>query len=226
MTRLGTFRASYVVALCCTGSFLFAYDTGIVGGVLTFQGWQDDVNLTASQKVNISSLSASLLQAGGKFPPNSSWALCIPCGPRGEKAERRWPCAALLRWSSRGLLYFADGWLADLPNLTAFFACFFVWPFTSRFGRRWSIVLAAAIFTVGCILQLFPLHGVATWYAGRVISGVGVGMATVMIPMYSAEMAPKQIRGQLGSCFQFFFTLGTNLLSTCPRLHTYRDWAS
>lgn len=33
-------------------------------------------------------------------------------------------------------------------------------------------------------------------------------MATVMIPMFSAEMAPKTIRGQLGSMFQFFFTLG------------------
>jgi MFS family permease len=46
------------------------------------------------------------------------------------------------------------------------------------------------------------------FYAGRVISGVGVGMATVIIPMYSAEMAPKEIRRQLGSMFQFFFTLG------------------
>lgn len=33
-------------------------------------------------------------------------------------------------------------------------------------------------------------------------------MATVMIPMFSAEMAPKAIRGQLGSMFQFFFTIG------------------
>lgn len=35
-----------------------------------------------------------------------------------------------------------------------------------------------------------------------------MGIATVIIPMYSAEMAPKEIRGQLGSMFQFFFTLG------------------
>lgn len=33
-------------------------------------------------------------------------------------------------------------------------------------------------------------------------------MATVIVPMYSAEMAPKNIRGMLGSMFQFFFTLG------------------
>lgn len=33
-------------------------------------------------------------------------------------------------------------------------------------------------------------------------------MATVVIPMYSAEMAPARIRGALGSLFQFFFTCG------------------
>ena len=33
-------------------------------------------------------------------------------------------------------------------------------------------------------------------------------MATVIVPIYSAEMAPKEIRGQLGSLFQFFFTVG------------------
>lgn len=42
----------------------------------------------------------------------------------------------------------------------------------------------------------------------RVVSGVGVGMATVIIPMYSAEMAPKHIRGMLGGLFQFLFTCG------------------
>lgn len=33
-------------------------------------------------------------------------------------------------------------------------------------------------------------------------------MATVIVPMYSAEMAPRNIRGMLGSMFQFFFTMG------------------
>lgn len=33
-------------------------------------------------------------------------------------------------------------------------------------------------------------------------------MATVIIPMYSAEMSPKHLRGMLGGFFQFFFTCG------------------
>lgn len=69
-------------------------------------------------------------------------------------------------------------------------------------------MLAALIFDIGAILQLFPNGGVATWYAGRVIAGVGIGIATVIVPLFTAEMAPKSIRGRLGSMFQFFFTLG------------------
>ncbi|KAH6893065.1 general substrate transporter [Thelonectria olida] len=155
MSRLGTFRASYLVALSCIGSFLFAYDTGIVGGVLGLASFQKDMGMTAASKATVSSNSASLLQAG------------------------------------------------------AFFACFFVWPFTARFGRRYSIILASFIFNIGAILQLFfPNNSVGCWYAGRTIAGLGVGIATVIIPMYSSEMAPKEIRGKLGSMFQFFFTLG------------------
>ncbi|KAK9425289.1 putative Quinate permease [Seiridium unicorne] len=151
---LGNFRAIYLVALCCAGSFLFAYDTGVIGGVLTFASFQKDFGYGAAQKATVASNATSLLQAG------------------------------------------------------AFFSCFFIWPFTARFGRRWSLVLASVIFNIGGVIQVINTHSLAAFYVARVISGIGVGMATVIIPMYSAEMAPKNIRGTLGSMFQFFFTLG------------------
>ncbi|KAI0828104.1 quinate permease [Hypoxylon sp. FL0890] len=151
---LGTFRAVYLVSLCCVGSFLFAYDTGIVGGILTFSSFQIDFRYEVGQKATVASNSTSLLQAG------------------------------------------------------AFFSCFFIWPFTARFGRRMSLVLASTIFCIGAIVQTVNTHSLGAFYAARVVSGIGVGMATVVIPMYSAEMAPKNIRGMLGSMFQFFFTLG------------------
>ncbi|KAI1078940.1 putative MFS sugar transporter [Whalleya microplaca] len=151
---LGTFRASYLVALSCIGSFLFAYDTGVVGGVLTLPSFQKDFYISTANQANVSSNATSLLQAG------------------------------------------------------AFFSCFFVWPFTARYGRRWSIALASLVFTIGGIIQVINTHSLAAFYVARVISGIGVGMATVIVPMYTAEMAPKHVRGQLGSMFQFFFTLG------------------
>ncbi|RYP23197.1 hypothetical protein DL767_008900 [Monosporascus sp. MG133] len=94
---LGTFRVVYLVALCCVGSFLFAYDTGVVGGVLTLPSFQQDFGITPANRATVGSNATSLLQAG---------------------------------------------------------------------------------------------------------------VATVIIPMYSAEMAPKEIRGKLGSMFHFLFTCG------------------
>ncbi|KAI3321887.1 hypothetical protein HD806DRAFT_536978 [Xylariaceae sp. AK1471] len=61
---LGTFRAMYVVALCCTGSFPFAYDAGIIGGILTFDNFQNDFGHTPAQNATVGSNSTSLLQAG------------------------------------------------------------------------------------------------------------------------------------------------------------------
>lgn len=68
--RLGTFRAVYLVALSCVGSFLFAYDTGIVGGVLTLDSFQKDFRYDAKQKASVASNSTSLLQAGGIPDPH------------------------------------------------------------------------------------------------------------------------------------------------------------
>jgi hypothetical protein len=60
---LGNFRAVYLVALGSVGSFLFAYDTGIIGGVLTFPAFARDFN--SKSEPSLASNSTSLLQAGG-----------------------------------------------------------------------------------------------------------------------------------------------------------------
>ena len=64
--RLGTIRSTYLAALCCIGSFLFAYDTGIVGGVLTLASFERDFRYTKAGAVNVAANSTSLLQAGGR----------------------------------------------------------------------------------------------------------------------------------------------------------------
>ncbi|KAL9615873.1 MAG: hypothetical protein Q9160_009194 [Pyrenula sp. 1 TL-2023] len=153
-SRLGTFRAIYLVSLCCIGSFIFAYDTGIVGGVLTLKSFQNDFRYSSKQQVSVNSNAVSILQGG------------------------------------------------------AFFGCFLVWPVTARLGRRTTLVIAAGIFIVGSIIQVVKTHSLGAFYAGRVIAGVGVGSATVLVPAFSAEMAPKHMRGSLGSCFQLFFATG------------------
>lgn len=65
-------------------------------------------------------------------------------------------------------------------------------------GRRYTIVLAGAIFFAGAILM-----GLAPNYAflmfGRFVAGIGVGYALMIAPVYTAEVSPASSRGFLTS---------------------------
>lgn len=77
-------------------------------------------------------------------------------------------------------------------------------------GRRYTIVLAAAIFFVGAILM-----GFATDYAflmvGRFVAGIGMGYALMIAPVYAAEVAPASCRGFLSSFPEVFINFGVLL---------------
>jgi sugar porter (SP) family MFS transporter len=69
-------------------------------------------------------------------------------------------------------------------------------------------MLSSFIFVIGAIIETVNTHSMAAFYVGRVVAGVGLGAASVVVPMFSSEMAPKEIRGRIGSFFQMFYTLG------------------
>ncbi|MFQ6620751.1 hypothetical protein Gotur_001761 [Gossypium turneri] len=74
-------------------------------------------------------------------------------------------------------------------------------------GRRYTIVVAAAIFFVGALLM-----GFATNYAflmvGRFVAGIGVGFALLIAPVYTAEVSPASSRGFLNSFPEVFINIG------------------
>ncbi|CAN8256044.1 unnamed protein product [Cochlearia groenlandica] len=89
-------------------------------------------------------------------------------------------------------------------------AFFWIWSlhiFYSMLGIRKELILAAFLFLVGAIVTvLAPIYSVLI--IGRVTYGAGVGLAMHAAPMYIAETAPCQIRGQLVSLKEFFIVLG------------------
>lgn len=95
-----------------------------------------------------------------------------------------------------------------LQQLGAFLACFAIWPVTHKLGRKYAIVICSLIFILGAIIQTINTHSVSAFYAGRILAGVGLGGSSVVVPMFSSEMVPKEIRGQVGSFYQLMFTLG------------------
>jgi sugar porter (SP) family MFS transporter len=90
----------------------------------------------------------------------------------------------------------------------ALIGCFAIWPVNNFYGRRMAIGVCSLVFCFGVLLEVLNWHSLTLFYIGRVIAGLGVGGSSSVIPIYLSEMAPKEIRGQLGSCFQFMFTIG------------------
>ncbi|KAK4982363.1 hypothetical protein LTR66_009320 [Elasticomyces elasticus] len=95
-----------------------------------------------------------------------------------------------------------------LQQLGAFVACFAIWPLTHRLGRKKALLICSATFCVGAIIQTVNTHSLPAFYVSRVIAGVGLGGSSVVLPMFNGEVMPKEMRGQVGSFFQWFYTFG------------------
>ncbi|EPE29153.1 MFS general substrate transporter [Glarea lozoyensis ATCC 20868] len=79
----------------------------------------------------------------------------------------------------------------------------------SRVGRKMSVLLWCAVFIIGNIVQMAAEY--PEWYtmmAGRIVSGLGIGGLSVLVPMYQGEAAPTHIRGAIVCCYQLFITIG------------------
>jgi len=78
---------------------------------------------------------------------------------------------------------------------------------TGRFGRRKMIILAGIIFTASALgTALAPTVG---WLiAARVVSGIGIGIASFISPMYIAELVPAKVRGSLVAVNMLAITSG------------------
>jgi sugar porter (SP) family MFS transporter len=76
-----------------------------------------------------------------------------------------------------------------------------------RIGRKRSVLIAGALFTVGAAVQAFA-PATMVLVAGRLIIGAGVGVAAVAAPLYAAELAPATWRGRFVSAYQLAITIG------------------
>ena len=76
-----------------------------------------------------------------------------------------------------------------------------------RFGRRPSILIADMLFLAGSIVMAFA-PAPAVIIVGRVLVGLGVGMASMTSPLYISEASPARIRGALVSTNGLLITAG------------------
>ncbi len=91
--------------------------------------------------------------------------------------------------------------------------------FSSRLGRKRSLILAAILFFLSALGSAYPetffftrgeasMGLLVTFNFYRIIGGIGVGLASAVCPMYIGEIAPAEIRGRLVSFNQFAIIFG------------------
>ena len=80
-------------------------------------------------------------------------------------------------------------------------------PLTDRIGRKPTLIISSAIFTIGAVIMG---SSVTSWMLliGRIIVGAGIGIAAMAVPMYIAELAPVEMRGKLVVVNNMFITGG------------------
>ena len=75
-------------------------------------------------------------------------------------------------------------------------------------GRKRSLVVAALLFG-GCSVGTALSHNITIFSLYRILGGMGVGVASVVSPMYIAEVAPARLRGRLVSLNQLGIVTGS-----------------
>ncbi|KAE9981130.1 hypothetical protein Vi05172_g3618 [Venturia inaequalis] len=98
--------------------------------------------------------------------------------------------------------------IVSILSAGTFFGALLAAPLADMFGRRIGLMFSAGvIFNLGVVLQAASTSQ-PLFIAGRCIAGLGVGLVSVIIPMYQSETAPKWIRGTIVGAYQLAITIG------------------
>jgi len=80
------------------------------------------------------------------------------------------------------------------------------WP-TDKFGRKRTLLFIGLLYMLSAVGCAFA-NDVGVFVAARFIGGLGIGISTVVSPLYISEIAPPNYRGRLAGMFQFNIVFG------------------
>jgi len=119
-----------------------------------------------------------------------------------------------------------QGFTTGSLALGAIFGCLLAGYVADRHGRKKGLLLAAAIFAVSSLAMAFsPSRDL--FILSRFAAGIGVGMASMLSPIYIAEMAPAPVRGRMVAINQLTIVIGilvTNLVNYALRNQGDAAW--
>ncbi|KAH8704855.1 general substrate transporter [Talaromyces proteolyticus] len=95
----------------------------------------------------------------------------------------------------------SQGWVTSAMLLGQAAGILISGPIMERRGRKIVILIAAITYTIGALLMTVNFGSLAELLAGRVISGIGSGLAYSPGPVYISEIAPTELRGMMSTFY-------------------------
>lgn len=133
----------------------------------------------------------------------------------GFKLHFGWECAPDdidCTPASEGQINLDKGLINGLFGVGATFGAIMNPYFAEQYGRRPCLALSTLVFILGASIQTAAPEMWVMWL-GRIFSGMGVGMLSMCVPVYIAELSPEHTRGMLGTLWQVAVTSGILIAS-------------
>ncbi|KAI1363965.1 general substrate transporter [Xylaria arbuscula] len=87
---------------------------------------------------------------------------------------------------------------------------FFGGPVADYFGRRWGMGSGCFLVIIATFIQAFaPRHNIGAFIGGRVLIGLGQGLALTAGPTYIGEVSLPEVRGRIMTFWQTFYSVGS-----------------
>jgi sugar porter (SP) family MFS transporter len=114
-----------------------------------------------------------------------------------------------------GLNAYWEGFATGSLALGAIAGCIIAGSVSEKLGRKKALLIAASVFGLSSLAMAFSMN-TGIFIISRFFAGAGVGMASMLSPMYIAEIAPAAVRGRMVAINQLTIVIGilvTNLVN-------------
>lgn len=100
-----------------------------------------------------------------------------------------------------------EGWFVSSAMVGAMLGCMMAGTASDRFGRQ-KVLVISSFFLLACSVGCGLAWSSASLIFFRWIGGVGVGIASMVCPLYISEISPPRLRGRMVTLFQLAICVG------------------